>query len=169
MQPKSGFWLKQFCTKIFNIVAFAAHLVGFASVVEAKSTSEEALNFVVSGDRNHPLIKDVSMNRCDSVIVVDTIIFGLVSISHDWDQAIWNSKQYVVNSSGKPEVRIQCSKKCASYSGNEGFEELLSLSALLEGIDLSSTVILEIAASPERVDRALEDIRQRCPGIRSRY
>ena len=92
MQPKSRFRLKQFCTKIFNIIAFAAQLVGFASVVEAKSTSEEALNFVVSGDRNHPLIKDVSMNRCDSVIVVDTLILGLVSISHDWDQAIWNSK-----------------------------------------------------------------------------
>ena len=53
------------------------------------------------------------------------------------------------------------------------FVIMMLLSGILEpssvGIDLSSTVILEIAASRERVDRAVEDIRQRCPGIRSRY
>ena len=46
---------------------------------------------------------------------------------------------------------------------------MLALGALMGGIDLSFTISFEISASQRRVDRALEDLKLECPGVKSRY
>jgi len=98
-----------------------------------------------------------------------SIIFGEVLIAHDWNQAIWNSKQYYMNDNGQYTLLISCQDNCASYSGEEGFQEMLAFGAMLQGIDLTSSISIDIAASQSRVDAALRDLERSCPGVASRY
>ena len=48
---------------------------------------------------------------------------------NDWDEAIWNSKEYVINDQGKWELRLACRDVCSTFLGDEGVTGLLSLGA----------------------------------------
>jgi len=150
---------------IFAIIT----LTLFTEHAAADTRAREALEFIVSGDNRDPLIRSVEINNCVSEVVVDTIIFGEVLIAHDWNQAIWNSKQYYMNDNGQYTLLISCQDNCASYSGEEGFQEMLAFGAMLQGIDLTSSISIDIAASQSRVDAALRDLERSCRGVASRY
>ena len=47
--------------------------------------------------------------------------------------------------------------------------ELMSLASLMTGIELTKSIRLEIGASQMRVNRALQDLRDECPGVSSKY
>lgn len=135
----------------------------------ANQVSKEALEFVILGDTQNQFVKEVNFTGCTSEIVIDSILFGWITVRNDWDEAIWNSKEYVINDQGKWELRLACRDVCSTFSGDEGVTGLLSLGAVLSGIDLSRTISLEISASTARVDKALDDIRRQCPGVKSKY
>ena len=153
--------------KIFIMAILAVTL--FTERAEADTRSREAFEFIVSGDNRDPLIRSVKINQCISEVIVDTIIFGDVLLAHDWNQAIWNSKQYYMNENGQYTLLISCRDICATYSGEEGFQEMLAFGAMLQGVDLTRSISIDIAASQSRVDAALRDLESSCPGVSSRY
>ena len=155
--------IAKFCSLI-GAVMFASF--GGAN---ANQVSKEALEFVILGDTQNQFVKEVNFTGCTSEIVIDSILFGWITVRNDWDEAIWNSKEYVINDQGKWELRLACRDVCSTFSGDEGVTGLLSLGAVLSGIDLSRTISLEISASTARVDKALDDIRRQCPGVKSKY
>ena len=155
--------IAKFCSLI-GAVMFASF--GGAN---ANQVSKEALEFVILGDTQNQFVKEVNFKGCTSEIVIDSILFGWITVRNDWDEAIWNSKEYVINDQGKWELRLACRDVCSTFSGDEGVTGLLSLGAVLSGIDLSRTISLEISASTARVDKALDDIRRQCPGVKSKY
>ena len=155
--------------RLVFLVPFVAGAFGLALPVGANAGAKDAFEFVVTGDHPDPLIKSIAFDRCISSVTVDSILFGLITVTHDWNEAIWNSKDYRINENGKIELSISCRDQCASYAGEDGIEAMLALGALMGGIDLNSTISFEISASQRRVDRALEDLKLECPGVKSRY
>lgn len=150
-------------------VPLVAGAFGLTVPVNANASAADAFEFVVTGDHRDPLIKHIAFDRCVSSVTIDSILFGLITVTHDWNEAIWNSKGYRVNENGKIELVISCRNSCATYSGEDGVEAMIALGALMGGIDLNSEISLEISASQRRVDRALEDLKRDCPGVKSKY
>lgn len=95
----------------------------------ANQVSKEALEFVILGDTQNQFVKEVNFTGCTSEIVIDSILFGWITVRNDWDEAIWNSKEYVINDQGKWELRHACRDVCSTFSGDEGVTGLLSLGA----------------------------------------
>jgi hypothetical protein len=127
----------------------------------------EAFQFIVDGDIRDPLITDISFSNCKSQVTVNTIILGTITIKHNWNEAIWNSQNYYINDNEKIELMLSCRTTCAEYMGEAA--ELMSLASLMTGIELTKSIRLEIGASQMRVNRALQDLRDECPGVSSKY
>jgi hypothetical protein len=155
--------------RLFLIIFFFSSM---SIAVKAQSLSE-ALQFVMGGDTGNALIKKVSFKGCISTIVMDTIIFGEMEMQTDWNNVIWNSKEFGVNDGGTRVVRLACKTPCAKYSGPAG--ELISemmksgLGALMLGGDIERLVELPLGSSVPRVNRALAFIQSSCPGVTSRF
>lgn len=158
-----------FMKRLAILVPLVSGTIGLTAPSDASASAADAFEFVVTGDHRDPLIKRISFDRCISAVTVDSILLGLITVTHDWNEAIWNSKDYRVNENGNIELSISCRNQCARYAGEDGIEAMLALGALMGGIDLSSTISFEISASQRRVDRALEDLKLECPGVKSRY
>jgi len=141
----------------------------FVTTAYASEEARDALSFIVLGDVSHPLVKEIEFTDCKSKISVDSILFGVIEIHNDWNEALWKSAGYSLNEQGKIELRIACKNECSRYSGAEGVSEMFDLAGIMVGVDLKKTISLEIAASIKRVDRALEDIKRQCPGVESKY
>ena len=62
---------------------------------------------------------------------------------------------------------ISCRTSCAEYMGDAA--ELMSLASLMTGIDITNSIRLEVGASQMRVNRDLQDLRDECPGVSSKY
>ncbi len=149
--------------KAFFTVLFFA----LTTQISANPRALEAFQFIVAGDVRDPLIKDISLLNCKSQVIVDTIILGTITLKHNWNEAIWNSQNYYINDNGKKELILSCRSSCAEYEGEAA--GLMSMAALMSGIDLANSIRLEIGASQARVDRALQDLRSECPGVSSKY
>jgi len=139
------------------------------TIAHASEEARDALSFIVLGDVKHPLVTEIEFTECKSKISVDSLLFGIIDIHNDWNEAIWKSAGYSINDQGKIELRIACKNRCSRYTGAEGVSEMFELAGLMSGVDLKKTISLEIAASTKRVDRALADLKRLCPGVRSKY
>ena len=140
--------------------------MSFTQVI-ANPRALEAFQFIVDGDTRNPLITGINFSNCKSQVTVNTIILGTITIKHNWNEAIWNSQNYYINDNGKKELILSCRTSCAEYIGDAA--ELMSLASLMTGIDITNSIRLEVGASQMRVNRALQDLRDECPGVSSKY
>lgn len=139
------------------------------SVKSNEATPNDALSFIVKGDFNDVLIENVKFSNCMSEVKINALFFGKFTIKNDWNKAIWNSKGYRINENNKWELVIACKDKCSSMESSEGLDGLLGFATLYSGIDYERNIILEIKSSTQRVDRALEVIKDYCPGKKSLF
>ena len=126
----SSEWYSVMAKKIAKFCSLIGAVM-FASFggANANQVSKEALEFVILGDTQNQFVKGVNFKGCTSEIVIDSILFGWITVRKDWDEAIWNSKEYVINDQGKWELRLACRDVCSTFSGDEGVTGLLSLGA----------------------------------------
>jgi len=126
----SSEWYSVMAKKIAKFCSLIGAVM-FASFggANANQVSKEALEFVILGDTQNQFVKEVNFKGCTSEIVIDSILFGWITVRNDWDEAIWNSKEYVINDQGKWELRLACRDVCSTFSGDEGVTGLLSLGA----------------------------------------
>jgi hypothetical protein len=154
-----------FFITIFVFLIFISH-----NVKSSEPTSKDALSFIVKGDFDDALIENVSFaNNCVSEVKINALFFGKFTIVNDWNKAIWNSKGYRINENNKWELVIACSSKCSLLKSSEGLDGLFSFSTLYSGIDYERNIILEIKSTPQRIDNALNVIKENCPGKNSMF
>ena len=139
------------------------------NVKSIEATPNDALSFIVNGDFEDALIENVSFSNCLSEVKINALFFGKFTIKNDWNKAIWNSKGYRINENNKWELVIACKDKCSSMKSSEGLDGLLAFATLYSGIDYEKNIILEIKSSTHRVDRALDVIKDDCPGKKSLF
>ena len=139
------------------------------NVKSNEATPYDALNFIVNGDIQEPLIENVDFLNCISDVTINALIFGKFIITNDWNKAIWNSKSYRLNENNKLELVISCSGKCSKLESSEGLDSLFAFATLYSGIDYEKNIILEVRPSIQRVDKALNIIKNYCPGIKSLF
>ena len=146
-------------------------LVNFIScnVKSNEASPFDALSFIINGDFKEPLIENVHFSNCISDVTINALFFGKFTITNDWNKAIWKSKGYRLNENNKLELVIACSGKCSKLESSEGLDSLFAFATLYSGIDYEKNIILEVRPSIQRVDKALNVIKNYCPGKNSLF